>query len=93
MSLFGAIWSDFAHLSCHEITICLIRPLAASGFVNSHLYSHLVRGRLGVILGYLDARVWEIAASDCENHCCSANKCYDSLYSEVDQPILWVFFS
>ena len=71
----------------------MIRPLTASGFVNSHLYSHLVRGRLGVILGYLDARVWEIAASDCENHCCSANKYEVSLYSKVDQPILWVFFS
>ena len=93
MSLFGAISSDFAHLSCHEIAICIIRPLKASGFVNSHLYSHLVRGRLGVILGYLDARVWEIAASDCENLCCFANKCYDFLYCEVDQPILCSFFS
>ena len=93
ISLFGAIWSDFAHLSCHEITICMIRPLTASGFVNSHLYSHPVRGRFGLILGYLDARVWEIATSDCENHCCFANKYYDSLYCEVDQPILWVFFS
>ena len=64
MSSFGAIWSDFAHLSCHEITICIIWLLTASGFVNSHLYSHPIPGRLGVILGYLDARVWEIAASD-----------------------------